>query len=386
MLKGWTALAGESEFSLRFFSVMPSVLSVPLIFVLGRRLLGAPTGLIAALLLVCSSYALFYAQMVKMYGLVLMLGLLSCYLLLSRRWAWYAVVTTVAMHVHVFGALLIPWHVAYTVVRRRFERGFLIALAVLVVPYLPLAVLRLTALRAPETLTRQFTGPTEPVGMVITLAREYGARYDLVSGDLLAGAFTILTIGGFAVARSWFLGIGLLVPVVIAYVLVVLGAPLFASRYLLVTLPAFYVGWAALLLRWKPIGAVLIAAFILINGARWWESAIEGKRFREDWRSAVAYLEERHAPGEAVLVLHDASWRAVDYYRTEPMLLTSLDGGPERPPDLSKAPSPSGRAWLLAAYFEVPDLPTVEGWLESRGQLANKTWLTGVMVSEYRLE
>jgi len=161
-------------------------------------------------------------------------------------------------------------------------------------------------------------------------------------------------------------------------------------------LPVFLLLWAVAIASlwqrngertriWRPVAGLVIAGFILLNGARWWEGAIDGKRFREDWRGTVVYLEERHTPGEPVLVLHDASWRAVDYYRAEPMLLTSLDGGPERPPDISKAPSSSGRAWLLAAYFEVPDLPSVEGWLEARGQLVEKTWLTGVMVSEYTL-
>lgn len=134
-----------------------------------------------------------------------------------------------------------------------------------------------------------------------------------------------------------------------------------------------------------PAGALLVAGFLLLNGARWAQTAFGGERFREDWRGAVAYLEQRHAPGEPVLVLHDASFHAVDYYRAEPMALTSLEGGPERPPDLSKAPSTSGRTWLLAAYFEAPDLPSLEAWLEARGQLANKTWLTGVMVSEYTI-
>jgi len=267
--------------------------------------------------------------------------------------------------------------------------------------------MRAAALQAPESFTRQFTGPHDPLGMLITLAREYGTRYDLVSWDMAAGAFAVVTVIGFVAAWQaralaphalWFLGLGVMVPVVITYVLVTLGAPLFASRYLLVSLPVFFLLWAgaiACLFQWGrraggltahsllPVAGLLTAGFVLINGARWWQTAVDGTRFREDWRGAVAYLEQRHAPGEPVLVLHDASWRAVDYYRTEPMVLASLDAGPEQPPDLAKAPLVAGRAWLLAAYFEVRDLPAVEGWLETRGPLVDKTWLTGVMISEY---
>lgn len=414
ILHGWIALAGSSEFSLRFLSLLFTILTVPLLYLLGKRLLGTPYGVVATLLIALSSYVHQYTQLAKMYTLLLFLAVLSCYLLLralerptAPRWAGYAAVTSAAMYTHVFGALLVPWHALVALLemrrQRRMQVPWLVSLALLTLPYLPLALQRLHALRAPETLTRQSTGPTELWGMLTTLARQYGTLWDLPTYPALEIAFGALTVGGLvslALSRRHLpqqgralevLLLGITVPVLLTFGFVGLGAPLFAPRYLIITLPCFYLLWATAVValsRWTwvlPVGLLIV--FLGVNGARWGQTALAGQRFHEDWRSAVALLQSQNAMSDPVLVLHDSSFRATQYYASGPLSLASLEGGPERPPDLGKAPSlpATGRVWLLAAYFEVGDLPTVEQWLEARGRLVEKTWLTGVMVSQYQI-
>ncbi len=414
LLHGWILVAGPSEFSLRLFSLAFTVATVPLLYLLGNRLLGHPGGLYASLLLLCSSYVHQYSQMAKMYTMMLFLAVLSSYLLLRaleqptiQRWLGYTAAASIAMYTHVFGALLIPWHGLFALVfmakTRRIQRGWMLSLALLTLPYLPLALQRLNALRAPETLTRQFTGPQDLPGMLVTLAREYGTRWDNVPSIYLEASFVLLTFGGLTALLLnrdrwpegtrplWFLLMGITVPAFITFVFVQLGAPLFSSRYLIITLPCFLLVWSAALVglgrRSWVLPVALLVLFAGVNGARWSQTAIAGQRFHEDWRGAVALLQSKSTPEEPVLVLHDPSWRAVRYYAPGPITLASLEGGPNQPPDLSKTPAlpESGRVWLLAAYFDVDDLPTVEAWLESKGRLVEKTWLTGVMVSEYEI-
>jgi len=64
----------------------------------------------------------------------------------------------------------------------------------------------------------------------------------------------------------------------------------------------------------------------------------------------------------------------------------SLEGGPERPADLTRLPARASgqRLWLLAAWFEAPDLPPLEARLEERSRLESKEWDHGVLVSSYR--
>ena len=415
LLRLWVTAAGHSELALRLFSVLPAVASVPALYLLGRRLVDERSGLVAAALLTLSTYHIYFAQMTKMYALLLLLALLSCLLLLQglqrpamRTWVAYVVVTTAAMYTHVFGALLLPWHALFALThlrtRREALKPWLLSTAALTLPYLPLAAARLGALRNPETLTRQFTGPQDLPGMAATLAREYGTRYDLLPAPVLAAFFLGLTALGAAAlvrryplpaeasAARWFLGLGLALPLLVTYAMVTLGAPLFSSRYLILTLPVFYVTWGAgiawlLQTRWLPVGAVLLMLFIGLNAARWTETAVEGKRFREDWRGGVARLEARYQPGDLVVVLHDSSFHALRYYATDAIGIANVEGGPERPPDITRLPDPplNGRVWLLAAYFEAPDLPPVEAWLSARGALVDREWENGVMLSRYQL-
>ncbi|MDQ7029429.1 MAG: peptidoglycan DD-metalloendopeptidase family protein [Ardenticatenia bacterium] len=82
LLHAWTALAGSSEFSLRFLSVMAGVPAVPLVWVLSRGLLGRQAGPVAALLAAIAPVWLWYAQEARMYTLVTTLGLTSTWALI----------------------------------------------------------------------------------------------------------------------------------------------------------------------------------------------------------------------------------------------------------------------------------------------------------------
>jgi hypothetical protein len=149
LLRGWVALTGTSEYAMRFFSLAFGVLCVPLIHVVGRRLFGRQTGLLASLLAAVSPYMTWYSQEVKMYTLVPALALLAVYSLRraieGQGWHWWAVqivATSLAFYSHILAALLIPVQIlvylAWWPRARRQWAGALISLACLTLPYLPL--------------------------------------------------------------------------------------------------------------------------------------------------------------------------------------------------------------------------------------------------------
>lgn len=77
ILNLWVGIWGNSEWALRFPSMIFSSLSVIVIYKLGKELFNKETGLIAASLLVFSPYALNYAQDAKMYALFWFLSSVS---------------------------------------------------------------------------------------------------------------------------------------------------------------------------------------------------------------------------------------------------------------------------------------------------------------------
>ncbi len=126
----WVRLAGTSEYALRFPSVFFGVLTLPLLWVTARRLLGTRAAWLAALLLALSPLHVYYAQEARMYTLLTFLGLLSSYLLLrllnnqsvnlQSPYLWSYVLTVVAaLYTHYFAFFLLAAHALYVLYKRR---------------------------------------------------------------------------------------------------------------------------------------------------------------------------------------------------------------------------------------------------------------------------
>ena len=82
LLHLFVRLAGDSEFTLRFPSLVFSVLTVPLLYAAGKYLFDHLTGLLAALFGAVSPLYLWYSHEARMYTMLTFWGLLSFYALL----------------------------------------------------------------------------------------------------------------------------------------------------------------------------------------------------------------------------------------------------------------------------------------------------------------
>ena len=74
LLHGWAALLGTGPTALRLFSVAVGILTIPLLYLVARRMLSARAALLATLLLTISPLHVYYSQEVRMYGLVALLS------------------------------------------------------------------------------------------------------------------------------------------------------------------------------------------------------------------------------------------------------------------------------------------------------------------------
>lgn len=74
VLKTWMAVFGQSEAATRLTAALPGALTVPAVYLLGRRLFGHRAGLAAGLLLCFASLHVEYSQEVRMYALATMFG------------------------------------------------------------------------------------------------------------------------------------------------------------------------------------------------------------------------------------------------------------------------------------------------------------------------
>ncbi|MGD8996650.1 MAG: glycosyltransferase family 39 protein [Anaerolineae bacterium] len=114
-LSGWTALAGNSEFSLRFLSVCGNMLAVPMIYQVSRKLFADRwTGYLAALFIAVNPANIVYAQETRVYALlpvayllVISYSLTPNALRTRRDWLYLALSELACLYLHLFSVFIL---------------------------------------------------------------------------------------------------------------------------------------------------------------------------------------------------------------------------------------------------------------------------------------
>jgi len=149
----WTLVLGPGAVSVRLFSVVVGTLSVPLMFLVARRLFGCNVAVVAALILTLAPFHVYYSQEARMYALATLLALASTYLFFmllgeqasrnKRRvyWILYVVITSMAMYTQYYAAFLPAAQTLFLFLRFRRHKDalprWIAALAALLLVYLP---------------------------------------------------------------------------------------------------------------------------------------------------------------------------------------------------------------------------------------------------------
>ncbi len=114
VLHAWMSAFGTSDLAVRSLSGLASVLTLPVVWVVGRRLGGARAAWGAAIVLAVNPFAIRYATETRMYALVALqaaLGLLAALRAHERptlgRLAWVAAAATALLYTHYWGIYLL---------------------------------------------------------------------------------------------------------------------------------------------------------------------------------------------------------------------------------------------------------------------------------------
>lgn len=333
LLEPWTLVAGTSEWALRLPSVVGSMLACALLVVLAHRFFDRRVALVSGLLLAVSPFLVKWSQQARGYTLGLAASLLATLLLLralergSRgAWAAYGLAFTLVVVWHpVLGFLLAPSHAMLLGQRR--ER---------LLPHGPLAAVVIGAVAVPWAAVVAMRSTGEGVAMdwleFPTLGTAGWALVD-VSGAVGVGA--VLALVGLLLLRrtgrselaAW-LGVWALAPFVLALV-VSLIQPIYLDRYLLVAAPAFALLAAiAVTGLGSRLGLVALGALLVATGiglAHWYTLGTNGNWRGEDWRSAVAFVRDRRAESDAVVVAPWSAAPAARYYGAEVTDVSTAD-------------------------------------------------------------
>jgi hypothetical protein len=331
LLRGWVAFADDSVFSLRFFSVIPSLLSVammaPLARILtkGRPLAGAPVvPLLAALGLALADSENFLAQEIRMYTLTTLLAILSMYAYVRwyrtpdvRRGAAWTVITVALVHTYYLGLYvpLIQGLHGLLFLRGRVRVsaiGFLTVSGLLFLPWFVGVTLDQLATPPPYEM---FNSQPSNRATLLDLRDQYlTGQWALMAG--LAGLGVVTLAYTDRIRRRWqplrepaLALMWALLPVAITFVANA-WLPILTPRKLALIAPAL-----ALLAAWglgnlrQPARGLLVGVLVVYGVA-----TVDFYQLKEPWNRVAENMTRYALPGDAALMEVGLGGYPLGYY------------------------------------------------------------------------
>ena len=430
LLRAWVAVAGRSELALRYFSLCFGLLGVALTYRLGRAWFSPFIGGLAALLMACSPYMVWYGQEAKMYALLCTLVLVALFLYRRalqggdwRAWVAVLVLTYVTVAVHIMGALVVPVMVAlfcvWWPVSRAQWRQALLVLAAIVLPGAVALPWVFPVLIGGADIGHRFVNLLGMVNMMLhAFSRGITSTYrewpmGLALFALLAG----VALWPDASFLSWMLfpqhgdhrrssaGVKreranvlalvswMAVPVVGLYA-ISLRVPMFLDRYLIWIGPAFYLlvarGLDQIRRRSRLVFICCLVAMLGLNGGGVIQQSTTS--IKSDFRTAAAYVRQHRQPDELILFHISYVRFTFEYYHGDSG--PSADGvatdqqTTESAVDAQLRQRTAGYdvVWLVLSEPEMWDRRGMtEAWLEKHAAAEMRADLTRVSVVKYRI-
>lgn len=339
LLHGWLRLAGESEFAVRYLSLIGGMLTVALVYVVARRLIGRRAALLAALLLSTARFHIWWSQEARMYVWAAFWGLLSVYWFTQlgrgglRAWWGYVLSGAAALYTLYLSVLVLLIQNLFVVltVWRKPRRGhqlftwmlWQLGVLLLYAPWLYLALPRIRhdTAKAPFTFAQvwQLFGTVLTTGISTDLERYTGL---LIAFGLLALTGILLLVldrtqpqryGLLGWEVALLLALALIAPPMVVYGLSIprgfFYSPKPEARYLLLFAPYFYILLAATLAglwpkgRWRRVLSALALVLVLVTWVGVLPQHYAGRYLRDDMRSAMRALAVYARPDDAVLLV-----------------------------------------------------------------------------------
>ncbi|MBV8086326.1 MAG: glycosyltransferase family 39 protein [Chloroflexi bacterium] len=389
LLHLWRFAAGDTEYGIRFLSVLPSVLAGPVTYLVARRLGGRRAGVLAAALMALNPYLVWLAQEARMYSWALLWTVVGAYFLLrglrgGRRldWVLFTLANLLAVYTHLYSAFVVLAEAVYLLAIRRPR--WLASTVLTGLLFLPWFV-SVSTYAGESSTWRGFVGVWDMVRLLAINVASQGHLPGALD-DVLALLLSLAAAAGCTVMRRRALPlVWLLLPVAAVYA-VSFKEPLFSPRYFIVVLPAFLVlagvGLAAL-----PASAGLAGLAVLSAGSGW---AIERGQFvssyaKEDYRTAARYIEQRSQPADAIVLVANYIEYPFAYYFHGAGKLIPLDVQPNGNLEPLLAPLASyDHVWLVEAHdvFVDPQFRVID-YLRARYPVETDQYIIAVHFMEF---
>lgn len=393
LLHYWIDLFGDSEVSTRFLSAILGSLAVFMIYKVGSVLFDKETGIWGSLLLAVCVFQIRYSQEVRMYSLMVLLTSFSFYFfiqMLKRKktidLVGYILSSSLLMYAHSFSFfLIIAQNIYFTISllsRKALKldlKKWILLQVILIVLCIPRLSVLINLTGAIGEIKKATWIPLPSLHSVLVSFIQYSGSRLLLLLFVALSCFSVITyktaragigeghsfpyaqsqspstylagIGGFYLLLVW-----LLTPIVLPFIVSVLLAPIYWTRYTIGGSLAFYLlvarGLRNIPYKYAKLASVgTIVALSLVNIRTYYVEVN-----KDQWRDVASYLDENARYENLLLFNEGFGYLVFDYYsqRTDlikvafPQEYAHLDDESIKELELLAKKHP--RIWLTRAY------------------------------------
>lgn len=347
LLRTWRLLLGPDVQTARQLSLVFLLASIPVFYLVARKVLSTSWALFAVVLFSCSPFLQWYGNEARMYSLLVLVTLVSQYFFLtvtaagggrrSAAWIGYALTAVVGSYVHYFFAfVLITQGLFLLALWRRVPRGShlrLGAVALLVVAAFSPWLLQFAASGAGGGMRPSLLAPSSVDYSNVYAQFFFGLQSDGVN-RLASSTWPLLVLAALASVRvgsrleraTGYLLAAAFVPVLLAFVASHLVQPFFLSRYMIAALPALLlVAVRFLSTLSRPVARALAGGLLAVTVVGTVVQATDPDApADEDYRSAVRMIEDGARPQDLVVLSSPFTLYPFDYYYDGAARVTTL--------------------------------------------------------------
>jgi len=322
----WIALQfGNSEFVLRFFPAIFGILSIPLVYCLGRELFDSiEVGLLAAALLTFSPFHIAYSQEARMYSLVTFFSIIALIFYTRairteqlKNWIFFGIFSALTLYTHFYPAIFIGILYLLAFYRKKWDyKQIAISLgllSIILLPLIPIA-LQLFTIRTAGIPTWGLSG----LQFILSTLVKY-------SFSSIIGLFILFPLFIVAIIEKRnedfrYLAFGLAMVLIISIALA--SYMPMVERYVLFLTPIYYVGIAGTysLFKKEPkegpktkiIFPILIVWIFLLSSPGLIGYYTTGEQY--DWRGAAGYLSDHETEFDTLYLMPGYNSVPLEYY------------------------------------------------------------------------
>lgn len=346
LLHYWVKIFGKSEASTRLMSAIFSILTIFAIYKLGSELFNSKIAILSSFFLAICPFHIHYSQEARMYSLVVLLTIVSCYFFIkflkeSKKMALflYFLFSLAAIYTHYFAFFIIAAQNIFIITQKNVYKNQLaywfLCQFLLFLFYLPWIWSLIQAieggkekylshlyLRIPYTLLVFNLGYS---GIIINMYAKQHLLQTILNHWFLILAVIVFIIPLFLLGlktiwqkeHCWkiFILLYFFLPFILA-LLISIKIPLLAERYFIVTLPAYYLILSAgiLSLRTLKTKAIFLSGILFLTAFSLKNYYFNPKFGKGAWRDVAKYIETYSQKNDAITFYPKHIAVAFNYY------------------------------------------------------------------------